>query len=141
MNNDTITISVFNTKYSFWATIFTILFLLPSVILLIKYLNIRYTSNQTHLIILCLCLIFGFLIVVMKSTMQKVDIYKTDTNYFIKYHNGKTFLLSDQMVYNIYDYYSRKAFMLRISDEKLTKFLLSPDMSIKPEIEFFLRIV
>jgi len=139
MNNNIITISVFNTKYSFWAAIITILFLLPSVILLIKSLNIRYTTNQTQLIILCLCLIFGFLIIVMKSTMQKVDIYKTDNKYFIKYNNGETFLLSDQMTYNIYNYNSRKAFMLRISDGEMTKFLLSPDMSIKPEVESFFK--
>ncbi|MCA6068465.1 hypothetical protein JI747_014865 [Chryseobacterium sp. RG1] len=137
MDENKITISVFNTKYSFWATIITILFLLPSVILFIKFLDVRYTTNQTKLIIVCLSLIFGFLIVVMKTTMRKIDIIKTDHNCFIKYNNGETFLLSDDINYNIYNYNSRKAFMLRILDGKTTKFLLSLDMNLKPEVEVF----
>lgn len=84
MNKNKITIAVFNTKYSFFAAIITILFLLPAVILLIKFLDLKYTTNQTQLIIFCLCIIFGFLIIVMKSTMQKIDIIKEGNRHFIK---------------------------------------------------------
>lgn len=137
MNKNKITISVFNTKYSFFAAIITILFLLPAVILLIKFLDLKYTTNQTQLIIFCLCIIFGFLIIVMKSTMQKIDIIKEGNRHFIKYKNGETFILSNDINYNIYNYNSRKAFMLRVSDGKETKFLLSPDMNLKSEVEVF----
>ncbi|MGI9652048.1 hypothetical protein [Chryseobacterium sp. RLHN22] len=135
MIKDTITISVFNTKYSLWAAIITIFFLLPATILFIKFLDIKYTTNQTQLIILCLCLIFGFLIIVMKSTMQKIDILKEDNNLLVKYDSGEKLLLSQNLNYNIYNYNSRKAFMIRISDGETTKFFLSPDINLKPEVE------
>lgn len=137
MNKNKITISVFNTKYSFFAAIITILFLLPAVILLIKFLDVKYTNNQTQLIIFCLCVIFGFLIIVMKSTIQKIEIIKDENKHFIKYKNGETSILSHDINYNIYNYNSTKAFMLRISNEKETKFLLSPDMNLKSEFEVF----
>ncbi|WP_312079421.1 hypothetical protein [Chryseobacterium sp.] len=139
VHENTITLSVFNTKYSFWAAVITILLLLPAVILFIKFLDVKYTTNQTQLIILCLSLIFGFLIIIMKTTMQKIDIIKENNIHFIKYDNGQTFTLSNDINYNIYNYNSRKAFMLRISDGKETKFLLSPDINLKPEVEVFFK--
>ena len=59
----------------------------------------------------------------------------------MKYKNGKRFILSNDVNYNIYNHNSRKAFILRISDGKETKFLSSPDMDLKFEVEFFLRIL
>ena len=70
----------FNCNKTFWASLLTVLVLYPIAVLLIKYLNIQYTANQTQLIILCLSLIFGFLIITMKSTIQKIHFFKTFEN-------------------------------------------------------------
>jgi len=78
MKNKEINIDSFNVKYSFWASIFTVFILFPIALLILKLINIKNTVSQTQLIILLLSITFGFLIIIMKSTMKKV--------YFIKSH-------------------------------------------------------
>lgn len=137
MSKNEITLSAFNSKYTFWATLITIFILFPLAILLIKVLHIRYTVNQTQLIIALLSIVFGFLIIVMKSTMQKISFIKSDNKFYLKDDKGNEVPLPDNTTYNIYNYNSRKAFMLRVTTQTGTRFFLSPDMDMKANIEGF----
>lgn len=132
-----IIINSFNCNKTFWASLLTVLVLYPSVILLIKYLNIQYTVNQTQLIIFCLSLIFGFLIITMKSTIQEVQFIKIFENLTIKVDEGENQILSNDFTYNIYNFLSRKAFMIRITDNNKTYYYLSSEMNMKSDVEFY----
>ncbi|RXM50187.1 MULTISPECIES: hypothetical protein [unclassified Chryseobacterium] len=137
MSKNEVTLSTFNSKYTFWATLITIFILFPIAILLIKTLDIKYTVNQTQLIIAVLSIVFGFLIIVMKSTMQKISFIKSENNFYLKDDKGNEVHLPDNTTYNIYNYNSRKAFMLRVTTQSGTRYFLSPDMNMKPNIEVF----
>ncbi|WP_336960789.1 hypothetical protein [Chryseobacterium contaminans] len=137
MSKNEVTLSTFNSKYTFWATLITIFILFPIAILLIKTLHIKYTVNQTQLIIAVLSIVFGFLIIVMKSTMQKISFIKSENKFYLKDDKGNEVHLPDNTTYNIYNYNSRKAFMLRVTTQTGTKYFLSPDMNMKSTIEGF----
>ncbi|MBP2619645.1 hypothetical protein [Chryseobacterium jejuense] len=137
MSKNEVTLSTFNSKYTFWATLITIFILFPIAILLIKTLHIKYTVNQTQLIIAVLSIVFGFLIIVMKSTMQKISFIKSENSFYLKDDKGNEVHLPDNTTYNIYNYNSRKAFMLRVTTQSGTKYFLSPDMNMKSNIEGF----
>ena len=127
----------FNCNKTFWASLLTVLVLYPIAVLLIKYLNIQYTANQTQLIILCLSLIFGFLIITMKSTIQKIHFFKTFENLTIRVDEVENQILSNDLTYNIYNFLSRKAFMIRITDINKTHYYLSSEMNLKSDTEFY----
>lgn len=129
-----IIINSFNCNKTFWASLLTVLVLYPSVILLIKYLNIQYTVNHTQLIIFCLSLIFGFLFITMKSTIQEVQFIKIFENLTIKVDEGENHILSNDLTYNIYNCLSRKAFMIRITDNNKTYYYLYSEMNIKSDV-------
>ena len=137
MESNHLAIESFNCKYTFWASLGTMLIFYPLVIIFIKYLNIQYTVNQTQLIILLLCLIFGLLIIVMKSSMQKVKFIIFEGEQFISVEKNDLIKLSPETTYNIYNYNSRKVFMLRINSDNKSKFYLFPDMALKHEVELF----
>lgn len=90
-----------------------------------------------QLIILLLSLTFGFLIMVMKSTMREVCFMKCGNGIFIKDGESLKVKLDDAFSYNLYDCNSRKAFMIRISSKDKSYFYLSPNMSLKSEVEDF----
>lgn len=117
--------------------IITIFILFPFAILLIKTLHIKYTVSQTQFIIVILSLVFGILIMVMKSTIQKISFIKLEDKVYLKDEKGKEICLPDNTTYNIYNYNSRKAFMLRITTQAETKYFLSSDINMKPSIEIF----
>lgn len=137
MEKQELEIESFNCKYTFWASFITVLIFFPLVIVFIKYLNIQYTVNQTQLIIMMLCLIFGFLIVVMKSTKQKIKFIKSAGKQFISVDKNDLSELSPEISYSIYNYNSRKAFMLRINIDCKSRFYLFSDMTVKSEVEIF----
>lgn len=137
MKKNEITLSTFHSKYTFSASLITILILYPISLVFIKAVDVKYTVNQTQLIIALLSLVFGFLIVVMKSTIQKISFIKTGDQFYLKDGKGNEVHLSDNTTYNIYNYNSRKAFMLRVTTQAGTKYFLSPDMSMKSDIEDF----
>ncbi|WP_343560677.1 hypothetical protein [Sphingobacterium sp.] len=137
MKKNEITLSAFHSKYTFGASLITIFILFPISIVFIKAVDVKYTVNQTQLIIAVLSLAFGFLIIVMKSTMQKISFIKTEDQFYLKDEKGNEVHLYDNTTYNIYNYNSRKAFMLRVTTQTATKYFLSPDMSIKSDIEDF----
>ncbi|ATA88497.1 hypothetical protein CGC58_01340 [Capnocytophaga stomatis] len=137
MKNQKIAMDSFNVKYSFWASIITIFILFPMALLVLKWGNIKNTGSQTQLIILLLSMTFGFLIVIMKSTMKKVYFIKSDENILIKDKHHTEIKLDKNFNYNLYNYNSKKAFMIRISDENKSYFYLSPNMHLKSDIEAF----
>lgn len=137
MKNKEIKIDSFNVKYSFWASIFTVFILFPIALLILKLINIKNTVSQTQLIILLLSITFGFLIIIMKSTMKKVYFIKSHDKILIKEENNIEIKLDDSFNYNLYNYNSRKAFMIRISDKNKSYFYLSPNMDLKNDIEAF----
>ncbi|MEI2273494.1 hypothetical protein OHD16_15200 [Sphingobacterium sp. ML3W] len=137
MKKNEITLSAFHGKYTFGASLITIFILFPISIIFIKAIDVKYTVNQTQLIIVILSLVFGFLIVVMKSTMQKILFVKSEDQFYLKDEKGNEVHLPDNTTYNIYNYNSRKAFMLRITTQAGTKYFLSPDMNMKSDIEDF----
>lgn len=137
MKDKEIKIDSFNVKYSFWASIFTIFILFPIVLSILKLMNIKNTVSQTQFIILLLSVIFGFLIIIMKSTMKKVYFIKSDKNIVIKEENNIEINLDEKFHYNLYYYNSRKVFMIRISDKNKSYFYLSPNMGLKDDIEAF----
>lgn len=140
MKNQEIKMDSFDVRYSFWASIITIFILFPMALLVLKWLNITNTVSQTQLIILLLSMTFGFLIVIMKSTMKKVYFIKSDENILIKDEHHTEIKLDKNFNYNLYNYNSKKSFMIRISDENKSYFYLSPNMHLKNDIEaFFLR--
>lgn len=130
-------INSFNCNKTFWASLLTVLVMYPSAILLIKNLNIQYTVNQTQLIILCLSLIFGFLIIIMKSTIQKIHFFKTSDNLSIQVDEGENQILSKDLTYNIYNFLSRKAFMIRVTDNNKTHYYLSAEINIKSDVALY----
>ncbi len=137
MNKNEITLSVFNSKYIFWTVLFTVFILYPLAVLLIKGMHIRYTVNQTQFIIVVLSLVFSFLIIVMKSTMRKISFIRSGDKFYLKDSKGKDVLLTDNITYHIYNYNSRKVFMLRIATEIEINWFLTPDMHMKVNIEDF----
>ncbi|AEK24150.1 Hypothetical protein Ccan_20340 [Capnocytophaga canimorsus Cc5] len=100
MKNQEIKIDSFNVKYSFWASIITIFILFPMALLVLKSGNIKNTASQTQLIILLLSMTFGFLIIVMKSTMKKVYFIKSDENILIKDKHHTEIKLDKNFNYN-----------------------------------------
>lgn len=137
MKKSEITLSAFHSKYTFGASLITMFILFPISIVFIKAIDVKYTVNQTQLIIAVLSLVFGFLIVVMKSTMQKISFIKSEDQFYLKDEKENEVPLPNSTTYNIYNYNSRKAFMLRITTQAGTKYFLSPDMNIKSDIEDF----
>lgn len=137
MKDQEIRIDSFDVKYSFWASAFTICMLFPIALSILKWINIEDTVSQTRFIILLLSIIFGFLIIVMKSTMKKVCFLKSDENIVIRDGNNIEVKLGKQFNYNLYQYNSRKVFMIRISDKHKSYFYLSPDMHLKNDVEAF----
>lgn len=131
MNKNEITLSVFNSKYTVAATLITVFILFPAAIIWIKF----YTVNQTWLIITVLSIVFGFLIIVMKSAMQKITFAQSGNQFYWKDDKGNNVRLEGDTTYNIYNYHSRKAFMLRGTTHTETRYFLSPDMKMKPDIE------
>lgn len=137
MNKNVITLSVFNSQYTFLAALITIFFVFPVAVLFIKFLEVTYAISQPRLIIAVLSLVFGFLIIVMKSIMRKISFIKSDDKFYWKDDKGKGIHLVEGTTYNIYNYNSRKAFMIRVSTCTETKYFLSPDMNVKSDIESF----
>ncbi|MFK8267184.1 hypothetical protein [Capnocytophaga cynodegmi] len=137
MKNQKIAMDSFNVKYSFWASIITIFIIFPMALLVLKWVNIKNTVSQTQLIILLLSMTFGFLIIVMKSTMKKVYFIKSDENILIKDKHHTEIKLDKNFNYNLYNYNSKKAFMIRISDQNKSYFYLSPNMDLKSDVENF----
>ncbi|QIH35491.1 hypothetical protein [Sphingobacterium sp. DR205] len=137
MNKNEITIATFNSKYTFWAALTTIFVLYPIAIVLIKAWYVRTTVNQTQLIIAVLSIVFGFLIIVMKSTMRKITFTVCENKFYLKDDKGDKVHLPDDTTYNMYNYNSRKAFMLRVTTQAGTRYFLSPDMNMKSSVEIF----
>ncbi|MDO4693558.1 MAG: hypothetical protein Q4A62_02890 [Eikenella sp.] len=138
MKDTEIKIDSFNVKYSFWASIFTVFILFPTALSIFKLMNIDNTASQTRFIILLLSIIFGFLIIVMKSTMKEVCLIKYGENILIKDGNNIEIKLDEKFHYNLYHYHSRKVFMIRILDKNKSYFYLSPDTDLKNDMEAFL---
>lgn len=127
----------FNCNKTFWASLLTVLGLYPVAVLSIKNLNIQYTVNQTQLIILCLSLIFAFLIITMKSTIQIIHFFKTFENLTIKVDEGENQILSNDLTYNIYNFLSRKAFMIELQIIIKYTIIYLLKMNIKSDVEFY----
>jgi len=141
MNKNEITLSIFNSKYTFWASLITIFILFPFSIVFIKAIGVKYTVNLTQLIIAVLSVVFGLLIIVMKSTMQIISFMKSGDKFYMKDSSGNEIDLPTNTTYNIYNYNSKKAFMLRITTQTGTHYCLSPDINMKSSIaDFFCKV-
>ncbi|PJK01567.1 hypothetical protein CO611_00235 [Lysobacteraceae bacterium NML03-0222] len=132
-----IEIDSFDVKYSLWASIFAVFILFPIALSILKLLDVKNAVGQTQLIIFLLSMVFGFLIAVMKITVRKVCFMRRGNDLFIKDGKNIEFKLGDVFNYNLYDYNSRKAFMVRVSSRGKSYFYLSPNMNLKGEVEYF----
>lgn len=132
-----IEIDSFDVKCSLWASIFAVFILFPIALSMLKLLDVKNAVSQTQLIIFLLSMVFGFLIAVMKGTVRKVRFMRRGNDLFIKDGKNIEFKLDDVFNYNLYDYNSRKAFMVRVSSRGKSYFYLSPNMNLKGEVEYF----